>query len=90
LAVSVEEEEEEGAVEIFILVFVMYYTDLKFNFIINSKGNLQQMNTQLNGIFEKWIDLSLAARLRGVKGITAMTNVPTYDRNLQTSTAFLI
>lgn len=43
----------------------------------------------MNGIFEKWIDLSLAARLRGM-GITAMTNVPTYDRNIQTSTAFLI
>ena len=48
------------------------------------------MNTKLNWLFKKWIDLSLAARLRGVKDITAMTNVTTFVRNLQSSAVSLI
>jgi hypothetical protein len=42
--------EEEGAVEIFIYVF-MHYKNLKFTFVIITKSNIEQTNTQLNWIF---------------------------------------
>jgi len=56
---AVSGEEEKGAVEIFIHVFVMLYTNLKFNIIIiiiiiiiiKRKCIMEQMNTELNGRF---------------------------------------